>query len=55
MNNWPAPVVYLLCQYEHHPADYGYFVGWDIMYILIKVWANPSLSLFSGLAYVWPS
>ena len=48
MNNWPAPRVYLLCQYEHHLAHCGSFIGWDVMCIMVKVWAKPVLVVVLG-------
>jgi hypothetical protein len=45
VNNWPALRVYILCQYEHHLAEYGYFIGLDIMCFLVKMRAKPVLGV----------
>jgi hypothetical protein len=48
VNNWPALRVYILCQYEHHLAEYGYFIGLEIMCILVKIWAKLVLVVVFG-------
>ncbi len=48
MNNWPASSVYLLCQFEHHLADRGSFIGWGVMCILVRVWVKPVLVVNLG-------
>jgi hypothetical protein len=40
VNNSRAPSVYPLGQYEHYLADYRYFIGWEMMYVLVKAWAK---------------
>jgi hypothetical protein len=46
-------MVYVLAKHEHHLA--GYFIGWDIRCILMKVWAKPVLIVLGAclcLAFV---
>jgi hypothetical protein len=48
VNNSPVSRIYLLCQYEHHLADYGYFIGWNFMCFLAKIWTKPVLIVLLG-------